>query len=187
MDFLVEFLQNAFALNQNEAFSAAALFEKKLYKKGALIQSEGQARGHLYILETGVIREFYMLDGKEITKWLSMPPSILVDLSSYFRQGKTRFSLQALQDATVYQLTFLNYAKLKDLVPAWTIKETELIAKCFTTIEGRLMQFLSMTAEERYLAYFNENKKVFTEVPQQYIASLLGMTPETLSRMRAKG
>ena len=53
MDFLVEFLQNAFALNQNEAFSAAALFEKKLYKKGALIQSEGQARGQLYILETG--------------------------------------------------------------------------------------------------------------------------------------
>lgn len=186
MDFLIEFLQNAFALNQHEASNAASLFEKRLYKKGALIQHEGHGQGHLFILQTGVIREFYVLDGKEITKWLSMPPSILVDLSSYFQQGKTRFSLQALQDTTVYQLTFLNYSRLKEFVPAWTMKETELIAKCFTTIEGRLMQFLSMTAEERYLAYFNENKKVFNEVPQQYIASLLGMSAETLSRMRAK-
>lgn len=186
MDFLVDFLQNAFALSHHEALNASSLFEKRWYKKGALIQHEGHGQGHLFILEMGVIREFYVLDGKEITKWLAMPPSILVDLSSYFQQGKTRFSLQALQDTTVYQLTFLNYSKLKEIVPAWTRKETELIAKCFTTIEGRLMQFLSMTAEERYLAYFNENKKIFNEVPQQYIASLLGMSAETLSRMRAK-
>jgi len=140
LDFLIHFLRNAFELNEFEAKKASSLFEKKCFKKGTLIQSEGQNQGNLLIVETGIIREFYSIDSKEITKWLSIPSSILVDLSSYFQQGKTRFSLQALQDTTLYQLSHLNYSKLKEFVPTWSTKETLLIAKCFITIEARLYQ-----------------------------------------------
>jgi len=61
-----------------------------------------------------------------------------------------------------------------------------LITKCFTIVEQRLMQFLTLSAEQRYLEFFEQYKELFNEVPQQLIASMLGMSPETLSRFRAK-
>lgn len=61
MDFLIHFLRNAFELNEFEAKKASSLFEKKCFKKGTLIQSEGQNQGNLLIVETGIIREFYSI------------------------------------------------------------------------------------------------------------------------------
>ena len=61
-----------------------------------------------------------------------------------------------------------------------------MITKCFTIVEQRLMQFLTLSAEQRYLEFFEQYKELFNEVPQQLIASMLGMSPETLSRFRAK-
>ncbi|WP_229239031.1 hypothetical protein [Emticicia sp. C21] len=60
------------------------------------------------------------------------------------------------------------------------------IAKCFTMLEDRIFSHLSMTAEERYNFFFQNNKELFNQVPLQYIASMLGMTPETFSRIRRK-
>lgn len=60
------------------------------------------------------------------------------------------------------------------------------MAKCFTMMEDRIFAHLSMTAEERYQLFFEQNKELFQQVPLQYIASMLGMTPETFSRVRKK-
>lgn len=53
-------------------------------------------------------------------------------------------------------------------------------------IEDRIFSHLSMTAEERYDLYFEHNRALFNQVPLQYIASVLGMTPETFSRIRKR-
>lgn len=72
------------------------------------------------------------------------------------------------------------------MVPSWHELEKLFIAKCFTILENRIFSHLSMTAEERYNNFSEHNKELFNQVPLQYIASMLGMTPETFSRIRKK-
>jgi CRP-like cAMP-binding protein len=184
--FLDQYLQGVFGLTKKESEDVRFLFEKRKIKRGGHIQTEGQVNRHLLILETGIIREYYLKDGKEVTKWISKSNSIIVDLSSFLSQGFSRFSLQALEDSELYCISFSSYLQLKEYIPDWSKIETQLITKCFTIVEQRLMQFLTLSAEQRYLEFFEQYKELFNEVPQQLIASMLGMSPETLSRFRAK-
>jgi CRP-like cAMP-binding protein len=72
------------------------------------------------------------------------------------------------------------------VVPKWPEIEKTFIARCFTVLEDRVMTHLSLTAEERYEAFFQYNPELFNTAPSQYLASMLGMTPETFSRIRKK-
>ncbi|MNY49182.1 hypothetical protein D3C86_1845770 [compost metagenome] len=72
------------------------------------------------------------------------------------------------------------------VVNSWNTVEKLFLAKCFTTMGDRILTFISMTAEERYNELWNANKELFNQVPLQYLASMLGMTPETFSRLRKK-
>ncbi|MFT7589349.1 MAG: hypothetical protein ACI959_001567 [Limisphaerales bacterium] len=66
----------------------------------------------------------------------------------------------------------------------WTKLDWEFIGKCFITLEDRVFSFLSMSAEERYQMLFHMQLELFNQVPLQYLASMMGMSPETLSRLR---
>ncbi len=60
------------------------------------------------------------------------------------------------------------------------------MASCFIQLEDRIFSHLSLNAEERYHQFFENNKELFNQVPLQYLASMLGMSPETFSRIRNK-
>jgi len=94
--------------------------------------------------------------------------------------------MQALTDCELYAIGKDSYFALHDQIPLWTEIEKRFILKCFTIIENRVFSHLALSAEERYEIFFQQNKELFNQVPLQYIASMLGMTPETLSRIRNK-
>jgi len=91
-----------------------------------------------------------------------------------------------LVDTELYTITKNDYKKIGDIVSKWNELEKIFIIKCFTILEDRIFSFLSMSAEERYNFFFENNRELFNQVPLQYIASMLGMTPETFSRIRKK-
>jgi CRP-like cAMP-binding protein len=64
--------------------------------------------------------------------------------------------------------------------------EKRFLAQYFVMMEDRIFSHLSMTAEERYNLFFENNSELFNQIPLQFIASMLGMTPETFSRIRKK-
>jgi hypothetical protein len=72
------------------------------------------------------------------------------------------------------------------LIPRWQELEKLFMAKCFGMLEDRIVHQLSYSAKERYQHFFENNKTLFNQVPLQYLASMLGMAPETLSRFRKK-
>ncbi|MEL7003638.1 MAG: cyclic nucleotide-binding protein, partial [Bacteroidota bacterium] len=71
-------------------------------------------------------------------------------------------------------------------VENWNEIEKWFLAKCFMSIEDRIFSLISMSAEERYTYFLQTKPELLRQVPLQYIASILGMTPETLSRIRRK-
>ena len=94
--------------------------------------------------------------------------------------------IQALADTELYSITKEDYKLIGDLVPRWHELEKLFIVRCFIILEERIFSHLSMTAEERYHFFYQHNRELFNQVPLQYIASMLGMTPETFSRIRKK-
>lgn len=183
---LEKYIQTYFGVDKNDLIKISSFFNPITLKKGDYFLKTGRQSDRLGFVQTGIIREFVIIDNKEITKWISTKGYFVVDLSSFVFQQTARWNIQALTDCKLYVINSADYQKIKQVIPLWAELEKLFIAKCFTVLEDRVLQHLSMTAEERYHQLFNFNKELFNQVPLQYLASMLGMTPETLSRLRKK-
>ena len=181
-----KYIQTYFGVDKDELTTMSSFFKPVTLKKGDYFLKTGRHCDRLGFLQTGIIREFVIINDKEITKWISTKGNFVVDLSSFVFDQRARWNIQALTDCELYEMESQDYQKIGQVIPRWTELEKLFIAKCFTVLEDRIISHLSMTAEERYHQLFNFNAELFNQVPLQYLASMLGMTPETLSRLRKK-
>jgi CRP/FNR family transcriptional regulator, anaerobic regulatory protein len=115
-------------------------------------------------VQTGIVREFVYLDGKEITNWISTKGYFVVDLASFVFNQPARWNIQAFTDSELYVIDRNDYQQIGQLVPRWTELEKLFIAKCFTVLEDRALQHLALSAEERYEQLFNFNREIFNQV-----------------------
>jgi CRP/FNR family transcriptional regulator, anaerobic regulatory protein len=171
----------------NELKIIESLFQKKQILKGNFLLNAGKRCDFLCFVQSGLLRIFADADGKEITQWISTKGYFSTDLASFIFEKPSRWNIQALVDTEIYSISKKDYKKINAIVPKWSELEKLFLVRCFTMLEDRIFSHLSMTAEERYQSFFNANPELFNQVPLQYIASLLGMTPETFSRIRKRG
>lgn len=173
-------------LNQPDLDAIVSLFRVETVRKGEYFLKTGKRCDKLSFVRTGFLRIFVETEKKEVTQWVSTGGYFVTDLSSFIFEEPARWTIQALTDTDLFTLSRKDYKQLEKLLPQWSTLEKMFIARCFTILEDRIFTHLSMTAEERYLFFFERNKELFNQIPLQYIASMLGMTPETFSRIRNK-
>jgi CRP-like cAMP-binding protein len=186
MTALETYIQTYFGVAIDELSSISNFFKPFVLTKGEYFLKTGRLSERLGFVQSGILREFVTIEDKEVTKWISTQGYFAVDLSSFVFNQKARWNIQALTDCELFVISSDDYNKIKEAVPRWTELEKLFIAKCFAVLEDRILTHLFMTAEERYNQLFDFNKELFNLVPLQYLASMLGMTPETLSRLRKK-
>jgi CRP-like cAMP-binding protein len=183
---LEKYIKTYFGVENDNLQQISSFFKPVALKKGDYFLKTGRYCDRLGFVQTGIIREFVFFNDKEITKWISTKGYFVVDLASFVFQQTARWNIQALTDCELYVINNNDYREISHVIPGWVELEKLFIAKCFTVLEDRILQHLSMSAEERYNRLFNFNKELFNEVPLQYLASMLGMKPETFSRLRKK-
>jgi CRP-like cAMP-binding protein len=180
-------IQSYFGIMESEDLKTiTSLFKPETIKKGDYFLMEGKSCEKLSFVQSGFLRVFTETEKKDVTQWISAKGYFLTDLASFIFEDPARWTIQALTDCEIYTIYKDDYKNLESLLPAWSVLEKLFIVRCFTTLESRIFTHLSMTAEERYHSFFENNKELFNHVPLQYIASMLGMTPETFSRIRKK-
>lgn len=180
------YIKSYFGIEESKLKVLEDLFETETFKKGSMFSEVGKRCNKLSFIKSGYLRVFNHQDGKDVTQWISSQGEFVTDLSSLVFSQAARWDIVALTDCEFYSISKSNYDLIGTLIPEWHQLEKMFIAKCFMTLEDRIFSFLSMTAQERYNMLFALKPELFNQIQLHYIASMLGMTPETLSRIRKK-
>jgi CRP/FNR family transcriptional regulator, anaerobic regulatory protein len=183
---LEQYIKSYFGIVDEKSLQTiASLFSIATFKKGDYFLKAGSYCNQLGFVEEGFFRIFATNTNKEITQWISTKGYFVTDLSSLVFQNMTRWNIQALTDCEVFVIEKKDYDNIKNIVPEWLTLEKLFITRCFTLMEDRIFSLLSLSADERYNLLFSQNPELFNQVPLNYLASMLGMTAETFSRIRS--
>ncbi len=164
------------------------------FKKGTYIKKEGDIWRHVYFLRSGIVRTFFIdTDGKDFT-WLihyngeyaNEKYVFVVDFASFIMQEPSKFYAEVLEDVEAYAISYETVRQLENKSVNF-LKFTKIMAElAYYHKHVRTLSLLTESAEERYHRMLQENPSLFQMVPLYYIASYLGITPQSLSRIRKK-
>ena len=162
-----------------------ALKTRQVSKKD-LILKEGQVCNYIYFIEKGFLRSYYINEDKEITAWFMKEGDIIVSVNSFFKREASYEYIQAIANSTLH---YIHYDELQNIYKEFiefNIVGRVLAEKYYTLSEERLYAMRSHTAEERFNYLLQKHPEIIQRAPVGYIASYLGITHETLSRLRGK-
>jgi len=162
------------------------LTTKKLRKKQYLLQ-EGDVCKTIAFVEKGALRE-YTLDenGNERIVQFALEGWIISDLYSFLTGEPATYNIDALEDSELVLITKSAYEELLQKVPKYETYTRLNITGAYIAMQKRLTSTISNSSEERYAAFNTIYPDIVQRVPQHMIASYMGLTPETLSRIRRK-
>lgn len=162
---------------------AAEIDEIKLEKNTTLLRAD-KVETHIYFIKQGVVRAFSRYEEKEITFWFGEEGETILSMRSYVENKKGYENVELLEDCVLYQI---NIGSLKKLfrehidIANWGRKLAE---KELLKIESRMISRELLSAKQRYDALMDAQPSLLQRVPLKYIASYLGITPVSLSRIR---
>jgi CRP-like cAMP-binding protein len=155
-------------------------------KKKALLLREGEMCRHVAYIESGCLRYFYNVNGEEHTGQFFFENGWYTDYDSFLRRVPSTQNIQALEPARVWLLPREALYRLYEERPVFERFGRLMAEHAFQGLRTRNDALLNLTPEERYLRLLRERPKVVARVPQHYIASHLGLKPESLSRIRKR-
>ena len=160
-------------------------FKQKAVKKGELLLMQGQVSRKIFFVKKGCVRLYYIAADVEITVWFSLENNSAIEFSSFLSCEPTDYFLEAIEDSEVLSIHKTDLNNLCEKHP-----EMERILRKFweDVILNLIKRFTALqkdSAEKRYLDLLKQSY-FLQRVPQKYLASYIGVTPTSLSRIRRK-
>ncbi|GAA4165772.1 Crp/Fnr family transcriptional regulator [Chryseobacterium ginsenosidimutans] len=184
---LINYFNSLIPLNNEESQLVRELFKSRLYRKKQYVLQENDICNQFNFVVRGCLR-MYKVDEKGNTHIIQFASENwwMVDIGSFHQKKSSDLSIDALEDTMVLQISYENLIKLYTSAPKFDRIFRVLIENSFVTLQNRLLQNISSTAEERYLSFMETYSHLSNRLPQTQIASFLGITPEFLSKLKSK-
>jgi CRP/FNR family transcriptional regulator, anaerobic regulatory protein len=179
-------------LNQFSTLSEKAkkeLSDKVMQKnllKGELLLEQGNICRYLYILEEGFARGYYFREGKYVTSWFAFANDVVASMYSFVTQKPSHENIEILEDSTLYGISYEDLQFLYKKYPELNLIGRLLTEKYYIRLEERILSLQSQSAKERYQKLIEFKPQILQHASLGHIASYLGVSQETLSRIRAK-
>lgn len=181
---IIQYFDNIYKIKDEDAKAALLeIISHEQYSKNEIIQKAGNRCRTLYFVTDGIARIFYLKDGNDITEHFAFGGNIIIRAESLFTEQPTQKGIQALTDLTVVAI---NAQKLFSLFEQYIDIErlfNKIFIQEYINITKRVESLQFKSAAERYTELLNETQLV-NQIPLKYIASYLGITQVSLSRIR---
>ena len=182
---LLRFFQNHGLTAASVIEEALSYFEEKCLFKNDFFLKEGVVSNEYMILETGVLRAFtHDTEGADVTTSFYGAGSLVLEVASFFHRTPSKENMQALTDSKGWVITFEKLNGLFHAHPAFRETGRSILVKGFASLKERMLSMINETAEQRYLTLLQKNPDIFQQAPLKHIASYLGITDTSLSRIR---
>ena len=186
METFLEFINNHIPLEPEEIEMFTQGLKVRTFKKKEIILSEGQIATRFFFNSKGFVRLYYNVDGDEKTAFFYPKNNFVSDYESYVMETPSKMNFQAMEDTTLIEIS-------KDLANEGLLMSPKLMALAikmmeheFIIAQNLIRSALTESPEKRYYDLIKESPEIFQKVPQQHIASYLGIAPESLSRIKKR-
>ncbi len=182
-----QFLRKITDVPSDELEKAVRIFRPMQLNKNSFFVMAGDVPDNVGFLLSGILRFFYVdEDGKEYTKSFCEENNVVAALSALLLNEPARYFIQALESSSLLVAPYTAYQELLAGHRCWQILDHKFTQALFIKKEKREAELLLDDAETRYLSFLAEFPELNKRLKQHYIASYLGITPVTLSRIRSK-
>lgn len=158
----------------------------QVYKKGEILLREGDTCRKSILVRDGIVRKFHNNDGKEIITELLFKDDLAVAFSSYIMQKPSREQIQALSETYVWETDYVAFQNLKNKYSVLVELDLMLTELYALWLEQRILNLRTLSAIDRYKLLIEKESHILKYVSLTDIASYLGISLETLSRIRSK-
>lgn len=173
-------------LNPQQQKDLCRLVHKLEFPRASLILEEGEISNHIYFVVKGVVRSVYNSYGKEVTRWLCFEGHFASSYFSFIHRTPSEDTIISISDCELLCISYENLQYLARQDRIWVDLNQRLLGLYYTGLLKRIASFQTQSTTERYHALLQEYPDVEDRVALSHIASYLGMTQETLSRLRTK-
>nr|WP_315035423.1 Crp/Fnr family transcriptional regulator [uncultured Chryseobacterium sp.] len=153
------------------------------YPAKKILLDEGEVSTKMFFIKNGAVREYFYQDGREITLEFITENQAVASFESFFNGTKSEFIIETLETSVVYEIEIESFRKLMEK-DQFQQTFNPLFYKRFSEITKRLMSFIKDSPQKRYEDLLKNRPELLLRFPQHYIASYLGITSVSLSRIR---
>lgn len=184
---LFEELSQTVGMSEEEFMTFSSYLEPRRLSKKEYLFINGEICRWVGFVNKGCLR-YYMIDdkGDEHIVYFAFEKYWVADLNSFFKQKPTLYNLQALEPTELFLLSLQNFKKACSAVPKYEEFYRIKTQRAYSATTERFMDAKALSAEEKYLKLLETYPQIFQRVPQHYIASFIGIKPQSLSRIRKK-
>ena len=179
-----KFLQGLAPFDESEFDESDLLFSHAVIKKNCFYLKAGHYSERIAYVKSGLFRSYFESKGKETTTFFAKPGTIAVDLHSFIQRIPSKESIQALEETEVSYIERKTLYALYEGNWKWQQVGRLLMEHYFVESEERTIRLQSKSAHDLYEYFVQQHPDIVKVASLSYIASYLGMTPETLSRIR---
>ena len=175
------------ALTEEEEFLFISMLDFRVVPKKTTMLREGEICRFEGYIQKGCVRIYYIDEnGSEVTLCFAVEDWWVSDVGSFYEKRPSDFFIETLEDTEIYMFSLDNKERLLTGIPKFERIFRLLVQRNLSAIQRRLVKTISKSATERYLEFIKTHPSLPIRVPQYYIASYLGVSPEFISTIRKR-
>jgi CRP-like cAMP-binding protein len=182
---LISIISKQVSLSQTDTELCREYFEPVLFPKNHIIEEEGKIPKYLYFVVSGFIRLFhYNENGDEITSHINCPPGFITSYAHFISQTRSDENVECITVCELLRITKKDLDLITQQSAAFREFSVLVFQQSIVYNENRSKELATLSAEQRYHKLIENYPAILHNVPIQYIASFLGIKPQSLSRIR---
>jgi len=183
---LLNYLNNIQKLTKKSTEALLSICTELTIDKNVDLHPVGHTCKNIYFVKKGLLRIYYFKEAVEITENFEFENAIVARADSLFNANPSRKAIQAIEESELVAINSAKLFKLYDTHPDIERLFRKIFEKAYVDTVNRIESIQFHSAEERYQNLLNQSKQIIKRVPLKFIASYLGITQVSLSRIRAK-